>query len=62
MNLETLTNLSKSLKAMENQLLNHQQSRAVVEDLEGQIASLKAQNDFKLLQGIKKNLELLSGA
>ena len=46
MNLEMIKNLSKSLKAMENQLLNHQQNRAVVEDLEGQIASLKVQNDF----------------
>ncbi|MCR2067115.1 hypothetical protein [Campylobacter helveticus] len=62
MNLEMIKNLQTSLKAMEHQLLNHQQSRAVVEKLEGQIAALKAQNDFNLLQGIKKNLELLSGA
>lgn len=62
MNLETIKNLQTSLKALENQLINHQQNRAVVENLEEQIASLKAQNDFNLLQGIKKNLELLSGA
>ncbi|EPY0475689.1 hypothetical protein ACW7UQ_001374 [Campylobacter upsaliensis] len=62
MNLEMIKNLQTSLKALENQLINHQQNRAVVENLEEQIASLKAQNDFNLLQGIKKNLELLSGA
>ncbi|MDL0108893.1 hypothetical protein NYG93_07460 [Campylobacter felis] len=62
MNLEMIKNLQTSLKALENQLVNHQQNRAVVENLEGQIATLKAQNDFKLLQGIKKNLELLNGA
>lgn len=62
MNLETIKNLQTSLKALENQLINHQQNRAVMENLEEQIASLKAQNDFNLLQGIKKNLELLSGA
>ncbi|EHR5126777.1 hypothetical protein RDZ95_001100 [Campylobacter upsaliensis] len=53
MNLETIKNLQTSLKALENQLINHQQNRAVVENLEEQIASLKAQNDFNLLQGIK---------
>ncbi|MBS4440086.1 FkbM family methyltransferase, partial [Campylobacter vulpis] len=62
MNLETIKNLQTSLKALENQLINHQQNRAVVENVEGQIAFLKGQNDFNLLQGIKKNLELLSGA
>lgn len=62
MNLKELKNLQTSLKAMEHQLLNHQQNRAVVENLEGQIASAAAQNDFNLLQSIQKNLELLSGA
>ncbi|EIB1178007.1 hypothetical protein ABN535_000781 [Campylobacter upsaliensis] len=53
MNLETIKNLQTSLKALENQLINHQQNRAVVENLEEQIASLKAQNDFNLSQEIK---------
>ncbi|WP_180753030.1 hypothetical protein [Campylobacter vulpis] len=54
MNLETIKNLQTSLKALENQLINHQQNRAVVENVERQIASLKGQNDFNLLQGLGK--------
>ncbi|EOD4836051.1 hypothetical protein ACLMNI_001290 [Campylobacter upsaliensis] len=54
MNLEMIKNLQTSLKALENQLINHQQNRAVVENLEGQIASLKAQNDFNFIGALRK--------